>query len=78
MSGSHQVTQLFVAAVKSLQLLADYVIQDSTINQSLPKFPNLGAIIRWMAQNRLKRLQLGRGKNTFNGSKWIKICKMPF
>lgn len=51
MSGSHRATQIFIAAVKSLQLLADDIIQYPTVNQSLPKFPDLGAIIRWVTQN---------------------------
>lgn len=60
MSGSHRATQIFISAVKSLQLLADDVIQYPTVNQSLPKFPDLGAIIRWVAQNRFQRLQRGQ------------------
>lgn len=50
---SYQVTQFFISTVESLQFLTDYVIEDPSINQSLAKFPNLGAIIRWMSQNRL-------------------------
>lgn len=50
--GSYQVTQLFISTVEHLQFLTDDIIEDPSIDQSLAKFPNLGAIVRWMSQNR--------------------------
>lgn len=49
---SYQMTQFFISTVESLQFLTDYVIKDTSINESLAKFLDLGAIIRWMSQNR--------------------------
>lgn len=50
-SNSYQVTQFLVASIESLQFFTDDIIKNPSINQCLPKFPNLGSIISWMTQD---------------------------
>lgn len=53
---SYQVTQFLIAGIESLQFFTDDIIKNPSINQCLPKFPNLGSIISWMTQDWFQRL----------------------
>lgn len=48
---SYQAIQFFKSTVESIQFLSDYIIKDPSINESLAKFLDLGAVIHWMLQN---------------------------
>lgn len=48
---SYQVTQFLIAGIESFQFFTDDIIKNPSINQCLPKFPNLGSIISWMTQD---------------------------
>lgn len=48
---SYQVTQFLIAGIESFQFFTDDVIKNPSINQRLPKFPNLGSIISRVTQD---------------------------
>lgn len=57
---SYQATQCFISTVESLQFLTYQLIHYSTINESLAKFLDLGAIMGWMLQKAFQRLDRDR------------------